>query len=100
MIFSIPCNINKEPHLSKINLGYKDVVLEATEHIGELHDALKENGYTGHELGMHLVRLLLHSYAVRLLGGGDFPHSFVPDNKHLYNGFLLFNSHFKLFLIQ
>jgi len=46
--------------------GYKDMVLEAVnpvdieaaEHMGELYDALKENGYTGHELEMYLVRLL------------------------------------------
>jgi hypothetical protein len=46
--------------------GYKDVVfeavspvdIEAAEHMGELYDALKDNGYTGHELEMYLVRLL------------------------------------------
>jgi len=51
--------------------GYKDVVLEAVspvdieaaEHMGELHDALKENGYTGHELEMYLVRLLFCLFA-------------------------------------
>jgi len=32
--------------------------MEAAEHMGELHDALKENNYTGHELEMYLVRLL------------------------------------------
>ena len=46
--------------------GYKDVSIEAVspvdieaaEHMGELYDALKDNGYTGHELEMYLVRLL------------------------------------------
>jgi len=46
--------------------GYKDVVfdavnpvdIEAAELMGGLYDALKENGYTGHELEMYLVRLL------------------------------------------
>jgi len=46
--------------------GYKDIVfeavnpvdIEAAEHMGELYDALRENGYTGHELEMYLVRLL------------------------------------------
>jgi hypothetical protein len=28
------------------------------EHIGKLHDALNAVGYTGHELGVYLVRLL------------------------------------------
>jgi len=31
--------------------------------MGELHDALKENGYTGHELEMYLVRLLFCLFA-------------------------------------
>jgi len=51
--------------------GYKDVVfeaispvdIEAAEHMGELYDALKENGYTGHELEMYLVRLLFCLFA-------------------------------------
>jgi hypothetical protein len=46
--------------------GYRDVTfeavnpvdIEAAEHMGELYDALKDNGYTGHELEMYLVRLL------------------------------------------
>ena len=39
------------------------VDIEAAEHMGELHDALKENGYTGHELEMYLVRLLFCLFA-------------------------------------
>ena len=37
--------------------------IQAAEHMGELHDALKENGYTGHELEMYLVRLLFCLFA-------------------------------------
>ena len=51
--------------------GYKDVEyksvnpvdIEAAEHMGELHDALKDNNYTGHELEMFLVRLLFCLFA-------------------------------------
>jgi hypothetical protein len=51
--------------------GYKDVTfqavsavdIKAAEHMGELHDALKENGYEGHELEMYLVRLLFCLFA-------------------------------------
>ncbi|MCL2140011.1 MAG: hypothetical protein FWH41_10855, partial [Treponema sp.] len=37
--------------------------IQAAEHMGELHDALKDNGYTGHELEMYLVRLLFCLFA-------------------------------------
>jgi hypothetical protein len=51
--------------------GYSDVEftevspvdIEAAEHMGELHDALLKNGYTGHELEMYLVRLLFCLFA-------------------------------------
>ena len=51
--------------------GYKDVKfeavdpvdIEAAEHMGELHDALKSNGYSGHQLEMYLVRLLFCLFA-------------------------------------
>ncbi|MDR2952343.1 MAG: hypothetical protein LBU82_03780, partial [Treponema sp.] len=51
--------------------GYKDVTfqsispvdIEAAERMGELHDALKENGYEGHELEMYLVRILFCLFA-------------------------------------
>jgi type I restriction-modification system DNA methylase subunit len=51
--------------------GYKDITfqavspvdIEAAEHMGELHDALKENNYTGHELEIYLVRLLFCLFA-------------------------------------
>ena len=39
------------------------VDIEAAEHMGELHDALKENSYQGHELEMYLVRLLFCLFA-------------------------------------
>ena len=51
--------------------GYKDIKfeaisavdIEAAERMGELHDALKSNGYEGHELEMYLVRLLFCLFA-------------------------------------
>jgi len=51
--------------------GYKDIKfqavspvdIEAAEHMGELHDALKENNYEGHVLEMYLVRLLFCLFA-------------------------------------
>ena len=51
--------------------GYKDIKfeavsdvdIEAAELMGELHDALKESEYTGHELEMYLVRLLFCLFA-------------------------------------
>jgi hypothetical protein len=51
--------------------GYQDVEfsvaspvdIQAAEHMGDLHDALKENGYSGHELEMYLVRLLFCLFA-------------------------------------
>ena len=45
---------------------YKDedpVNIEAAERMGRLHDALKEAGYTGHELEKYLVRLLFCLFA-------------------------------------
>ena len=39
------------------------VDIEAAERMGELHDALKSNGYEGHELEMYLVRLLFCLFA-------------------------------------
>ncbi|GHU02281.1 methylase [Spirochaetia bacterium] len=51
--------------------GYKDIAyqavdpvdIKAAEHMGELHDALLKNGYSGHELEMYLVRLLFCLFA-------------------------------------
>jgi len=51
--------------------GHKDIKyqavspvdIEAAEHMGELHDALKESKYTGHQLEMYLVRLLFCLFA-------------------------------------
>jgi len=39
------------------------VDIEAAEHMGELHDALKDSKYTGHQLEMYLVRLLFCLFA-------------------------------------
>ncbi|MGA5673956.1 class I SAM-dependent DNA methyltransferase [Bacillus bombysepticus] len=39
------------------------VNIEAAEKMGELHDKLKEIGYTGHELEVYLVRLLFCLFA-------------------------------------
>jgi len=40
-----------------------DVDIEAAEHMGDLHDALKDSKYTGHQLEMYLVRLLFCLFA-------------------------------------
>jgi len=48
------------------NVEYKavnPVDIQAAEYMGELHDALKENKYDGHELEMYLVRLLFCLFA-------------------------------------
>ena len=68
--------------------GYKDIVfqaaspvdIEAAEHMGELYDALKDNGYTGHELEMYSVRLLFCLFAD---GSGIF------DEKNLFYKYIL-----------
>ncbi|MGP1594043.1 MAG: DNA methyltransferase [Treponema sp.] len=51
--------------------GYKDVEykkqdavnIDAAEQMGQLHDTLKEIGYTGHQLELYLVRLLFCLFA-------------------------------------
>jgi hypothetical protein len=51
--------------------GYRDAVfeaaspvdIEAAERMGDLHDALKETGYEGHDLEVYLVRLLFCLFA-------------------------------------
>ena len=51
--------------------GYKDIKfeavdpvdIEAAERMGELHDAIKDSGYTGYQLEMYLVRLLFCLFA-------------------------------------
>ena len=51
--------------------GYRDTVfeaaspvdIEAAERMGDLHDALKETGYEGHDLEVYLVRLLFCLFA-------------------------------------
>ncbi len=37
--------------------------IKAAEKMGKLHDLLKENGYTGHELEVYLIRLLFMLFA-------------------------------------
>ena len=39
------------------------VNIKAAEKMGQLHDALKENGFSGHELELYLVRLLFCLFA-------------------------------------
>ena len=39
------------------------VNIEAAESMGKLHDAMQENGYTGHQLEVYLVRLLFCLFA-------------------------------------
>jgi len=64
-------DLPKKVELFGFLAGYKDIEykavnpvdIEAAEHMGELHDALKENNYTGHELEMYLVRLLFCLFA-------------------------------------
>ncbi len=59
-------NLHKNINLFDFVLGYKKqkyededpVNIEAAELMGELHDALKDNGYTGHKLEVFLVRIL------------------------------------------
>ena len=64
-------DLSKHVELFSYLAGYKDVKfeavdpvdIEAAERMGELHDALKESGYTGHDLEMYLVRLLFCLFA-------------------------------------
>jgi hypothetical protein len=44
-------------------ISWNEINIEAAERMGELHDALKESNYTGHELEMCLVRLLFCLFA-------------------------------------
>jgi len=53
----------KSPGRDKLKAYSRAKDIEAAEHMGELHDALKENNYTGHELEMYLVRLLFCLFA-------------------------------------
>lgn len=48
----------------KIEYGDEDPVnIKAAELMGKLHDALKENGYTGHDLEILLIRLVFCLFA-------------------------------------
>ncbi|HEY0070107.1 MAG TPA: DNA methyltransferase [Chloroflexia bacterium] len=53
------------------------VNIEASELMGKLHDALKEGGYTGHDLELFLVRLLFCLFA-------DDTGIFEKDSLHFY----------------
>jgi len=72
--------------------GYKDVVfdavspvdIQAAEHMGELYDTLKDNGYEGHELEMYLVRLLFCLFA---------DDSGVFDEKNLFFSYIENRTH-------
>ena len=39
------------------------VTIKAAELMGRIHDALEDNGYTGHDLERYLVRLLFCMFA-------------------------------------
>jgi hypothetical protein len=56
------------------------VDIKAAELMGELHDALKENNYTGHELEMYLVRLLFCLFA---------DDSFIFNEKKIFYKYIL-----------
>ena len=72
--------------------GYKDIKyqavspvdIEAAEHMGELHDALKESKYTGHQLEMYLVRLLFCLFA---------DDSGIFDEKKLFFSYIKEKTH-------
>lgn len=52
------------PEHRKMEYEQEDPVnIKAAELMGKLHDALKENGYTGHELEIFLVRLVFCLFA-------------------------------------
>jgi len=50
-------------HKVKKYKAVSDVDIKAAELMGELHDALKDSKYTGHQLEMYLVRLLFCLFA-------------------------------------
>lgn len=68
--FNLP-ELYKKVNLFGFVLGYKKQILkeedpvniEAAELMGELHDALEKNGYTGHKLEVFLVRILFCLFA-------------------------------------
>jgi hypothetical protein len=72
--------------------GYKDIKfqavsavdIEAAEHMGELHDALKDSKYIGHQLEMYLVRLLFCLFA---------DDSGIFDEKKLYYKYINDKTH-------
>ena len=52
------------PSLKQVTYEEQDPInLEAAEILGRLHDALKDNGYTGHELEQFLIRILFCLFA-------------------------------------
>ena len=52
--------LDREAHL---HVTEEEVNLKATELLADLHDALKDSGYTGHELRVLLVRLVFIMFA-------------------------------------
>ena len=81
-------DLSKHVELFSYLAGYKDVKfeavdpvdIEAAERMGELHDALKDSGYAGHELEMYLVRLLFCLFA---------DHSGIFNEKYVFQKFIL-----------
>ena len=55
------------------------VDIKAAELMGELHDSLKENNYTGHQLEMYLVRLLFCLFA---------DSSGIFDEKYIFYNYI------------
>lgn len=72
--FSFPLSeLHKRVELFGFIAGYKQhkfdaedpINIEAVERLGELHDALKEGGYEGHDLERFLVRVMFCLFAER-----------------------------------
>lgn len=64
------CNLHKHVQAFDFMLGRRvsferqeAVTIKAAELMGRIHDALEENGYTGHDLERYLVRLLFCMFA-------------------------------------
>jgi hypothetical protein len=81
-------DLSKYVELFSCLAGYKDVKFEAVdpvdiqaaEHMGELHDAIKESGYDAHELEMYLVRLLFCLFA---------DHSGIFNEKYVFQKYII-----------
>jgi hypothetical protein len=81
-------DLSKHVELFSYLAGYKDIKfeavdpvdIEAAERMGELHDALKEYGYEGHNLEMYLVRLLFCLFA---------DHSGIFNEKYVFQKYII-----------